>query len=96
MSLELDYEDCLVIAFFNTDEEQSIEDVARTLRLEEETVKSKISKFEEYGYMEEREGEWKPKPIGYNQAQEILIEYYGLTRLALMMTEKGFKGYKGV
>lgn len=96
MSLELEYTDCLVIALFNTEESQSVPEVAEALNLNEEIVKSKISKFEEYGYMAERNGEWKPKPIGYNEAQERLVEYYRLTRVALMMTEDGFKGYKGV
>lgn len=96
MSLDLTFKESIVIALFNTEESQSIPEVAEALNLDEEAVKSKISKFEEYGYMAERNGEWKPKPIGYNEAQERLVEYYRLTRVALMMTEDGFKGYKGV
>jgi len=99
--MNLDFNDSLIVAMCNHEEGRTAEEIAETICKPKASVQSTLNEMREKGYVVTQANKdnnqdaqrYRCKPIAYNQADEVLTNYFRLTRLGLMLMEDGFNGY---
>jgi len=99
--VNLDFNKSLIVAICNDEEGKTAEVIADTLNKSKSSIQSSLNEMREKGYVvvnttSDNNGDaqrYRCKPIAYNQADDVLTNYFKLTRLGLMLMEDGFNGY---